>query len=101
MDAATPTYTADQQARWLSLAMVMEERPRFTDPRVAAQVAAALSAAGWTCRVGYEPHFVSTDEIRLGPLACVSLLDDDDRVMGYPNEAIWDADQAAISARAA
>ena len=90
-----PVFTTAQQARWLRLATLIEEKPRFTVQAVAEKLAAALNAAGCACRVDLEPHFVTPDEIRLGPLATITILDDDGQPMGYPNEAIWDADQDA------
>lgn len=93
--AEPPVFTAAQKARWVLLATLIEEKPRFTSQAVAAQVAAALNAAGCTCRVDLEPHFVTPDEIRLGSLATVTILNDDGQPMGYPNEAIWEADLEA------
>lgn len=93
--AEAPVFTADQQTRWLRLATLIEEKPRFTGQAIAEKLAAALNAGGCACRVDLEPHFVTPNEIRLGPLATVTILDDDDRPMGYPNEAIWEADQDA------
>lgn len=90
--AEVPVFTAAQQARWLRLATLIEEKPRFTVQTVAEQIAAALNAGGYACRVDLEPHFVTPDEIRLGPLATVTMLDDDGQPMGYPNDAIWAAD---------
>ena len=69
--AEAPAFTPAQGARWLRLATLIEEKPRFTVQTVAEQIAAALNAGGCTCRVDLEPLRLGApaQSVDLRPLA--------------------------------